>query len=596
MTGMTLARRIVRGRLVAAWLLAPLALLVLGSPATAADLTGTVVDPGGTGVFGVNIDVVDAATGDSIPLTNDGTDPSGVFLVTVPDNATYHVHFKAPTSTRLVSRIVRDVVVTVGTTDMGVIPLEQGALLTGQVVRLSDGTPVADVDIDVDRSSTGERIYTPGDNTDANGIFEVIVPVEPVDLSVSPDKAERLVGLVLAGIAIAGDTNVGALALEPGALLFGTAVRASNGTPVVGADTDLVDPATGATIPTSGDDTDAAGFFSVVAPFRSVDFVIEPVKADRLVAREILGIDVAGDTDLGTVALDAGALLSGKVVRSSNGTPVVDADTDAQDAFTGASIPLPGDNTDANGDFSVVVPYGTILFTIEPRKADRLVAYRAVDLDIVADTNLGTIALDGGFLVSGTVQGPGGPASGVSVAAYDSVSGVRIHTPDSQSGADGSYSFVLPAGTFVVKWSPPLGQGTARTIVDPFPVAADVVYHPTLSASAASVTVGGTGHLVIAGQKFKPTVSVYNNSGAPLPIRAVLEAEAPSRGITKSIGPPKDKTLPAVAHAISRILSVRAPADLNPPLRGIPIYVRVRILDPSSQALIDEDFVEFQVR
>lgn len=571
------------------------AALFLACSAQAADLTGTLMGPGGP-VQGANLDVFDEATGDEIPLVNDGTDPNGVFLVTVPDNATYEVHFVIPPELRLVSRIVGGVVVTTGTHNMGIVGVEQGALLTGTVVRQVGGTPVVGADTDVVRSDTGETVFTPGDNTDASGVFGVVVPLTTVELAVEPVKLDRLVGILLEGIAVAGDTNVGTLQAEPGALLSGTVVRASNGTPVVGADTDTIDAATGQTIPTAGDNTDDFGVFSVVVPFRDVHVVIEPQKADRLVAHVTPDISIAGDTNIGTIALDGGALLFGHVVRASNGTPVSGADTDADDAFTGASIPTPGDNTDANGDFSVVVPFGTIQFTIEPRKTDRLVAYRKVDLDIAGDTNIGTISLADGFLVSGVASDSGGPAAGVSVAAYLASNGSRVHTPDSTSAADGSFSFILPAGTFDVKWSPPLGQGTARHTELDFSVAGDVVFNPFLQNSSSSVTIGDTGHLVLAGTDYFPVVSFRNNTGAPLDIRATLLGELPARDKVKTILPPVDKTVPASGRIISKSIRVRIPGGLNPQLRGKPLWVRIQVLDPVSEILIDEDFYEFQVR
>jgi len=580
-----------------ALLLGLLALFALPGPsARAADLTGTVVGPNGIGVPGVDIDVNDSVTGDSIPISNDTTDANGMFTVAVPDNATYDVSLSAPLATRLVSRIVPGVVVTTGTTNLGVLPLEPGALLTGQIVRLANGTPVVNVDTDIDRSATGERVFTPGDNTDANGIFQVIAPLEPVDFTVEPGVPLRLVGLLLEGIPIAGDTNLGALPLEPGALLTGAVVRASDGTPVAGADTDLSDAATGAPIPTAADDTDAGGIFAVVAPLRPVDLVVEPLKADRLVAREIPDIAIVGDTNVGAIAVDAGALLTALVLRTSNGTPVVGADTDVEDAFTGVSIPTAGDNTDAAGIFSVVVPFGTVSVTVEPRKADRLVAYRNVDVPIAGDTNLGLVSLPPGFLVSGTVSGPGGPAAGVAASAFDATTGARVHIPDSRSAPDGSYAFVLPAGVFDMKWSSPLEQGTARLLVPNFGVGGDTVFHPTLAASAGSVSIGDTGHLALAGQSFVPVVSFRNNTGAPLLIRGALLGELPRAGIVKPVFPPVDKVVPAVSRVLAKSVQLPIPANFKPQLRGVALYVRIQVLDPGTQALIDEDFFDFEVR
>lgn len=572
------------------------AMAALGSaPSLAAILTGT-VRVSGSPIDGVNIDVVDADTGDDIPLMNDSTDINGVFSVVVPDSATYDVLLQAPIDSRAVSTVVESVVVGTGTTDIGIVALEPGALLTGTVVRSDDLLPVLGVDTDVDISSSGERVFTPADNTDASGVFEVIVPLTTIDLTIEPKKIDKLVARSIAGIAIAADTDLGMIQVDPGALLTGVVTRASDGSFVEDADTDVFDSSTGDKIPTPGDNTDEFGVFSIVVPIGTIDIAFKPMKADRLVATTVTAITVAGDMNLGTTSLNAGALLSGTVVRASGGAAVTGADTDTHDAFSGQSILTPGDDTDATGGFSVVVPFGTFEFTIEPDVIDRLVALRFADLDVTADTDLGVLALEDGFLITGTVHDPSGVVADNTVAAYDDSTGERVPTPGSRSDAAGNFAFVLPAGTFDVKWAPPLGDGTGRLFSENFIVAGDVAVDPMLTGSTASVSIGGTGHLVLGGNRYEPEVSVINNSGSSLSVKAILQAEVPSRGIVKNAQPPITKTLPGNPRVITKTIRVRIPDDLGPALLGIPIHLVVRLVDPSDDSIFDEDRIEFRVR
>lgn len=572
-------------------------LLALVGNASAATLIGRVVDPGGVGVPGVNLDLFDEATGDEIDIVNDSTDLNGDFSIVVPDNATYEVRFLTDLATRLLPRSVGGVIVTTGVVDMGTTALENAALLTAVVVRSDTMAAVVGADTDVDVSATGARVLTPGDNTDATGRFSVLVPLTSIDLTIEPQKIQKLVALEIPNIAIAGDTDLGVIQVEPGALLSGTVRRSSNNTVVEDADIDVFDSATGNEIPTSGDDSDDFGVFSVVVPFGTIDYAVKPQKDDRLVAERLAGIEIVADTDVGNILLDAGALLTGTVVRTSGGAPVVGADTDSADAYTGAAILTPGDDTNGAGVFSIVVPFGTIELSIEPRTADRLVALRFPDLDVNADMNLGVLSLDDGFLVSGFVNdGGANPVSGTSAKVYDEAGGERVPTPGSASAADGSYGFILPAGTFLAGWSAPIEGGTDRVYSPGFVVNADRTFDPVTTATPCSVVIGGTGHLVNAGDRYTPIVSVRNNSGSSLPVRALVTAEVPSRSIVKSVQPPIDKTLPGASRVISKPLRVRIPANVSPALLGVPVHLVVRIENPSNATLYDEDRIEFRIR
>ncbi len=548
---------------------------------------------GGAAVESVNLDVNDSG-GDRVYTPGDTTDASGDFAVVVPMD-TISINLIPLSADRLVSLRVSNLIV-VADTNLGVISLEPGAVLSGQVVALVGGIPVADADTDVDRSSDGSRVETPSDNTDGSGFFSVIVPLTTVDLTIEPAKDDRLVGIVVPGINVAGDTDVGVIQLQAGALLSGRIVRSSGGTAVVGADLDVDDFLTGVKIPTAGDDSDSSGNFSVVVPIQLVNLTLEPLTVDRLVAAEILAIDVQGDTNLGDVSLDGGALLFGRVLRSSDSSPVVGADTDSADSFSGASVVTPGDDSNENGEFAVVVPLGTVEFSVEPALSERLVSFREAGIDIAGDTDLGSIMLNDGFMISGVVQDSQGVAPSVSAEAYFAASGDRVHIPQSNSGLDGSYSFILPAGTFDLKWSPPLGQGTARLIVEDFVVAGDVVFGPVLADSTMSVTIGAIGHVAGTGSNYRPVISLLNNTASRQRIQAIVQADVPSRGILRDIGPPINKGIPSTGTVVSGSARVRIPGSVNPNFLGIPIFIRIKILDQDTLALIDEDFVEFEIR
>ena len=66
-----------------------------GTPAMADFITGQVVDSGGVGVQGINIDVYEVSSGDAVDLQNGGTNSNGDFTATL-DSGFYHIVFIPP--------------------------------------------------------------------------------------------------------------------------------------------------------------------------------------------------------------------------------------------------------------------------------------------------------------------------------------------------------------------------------------------------------------------------------------------------------------------------------------------------------------------
>ncbi len=403
-------------------------------------------------------------------------------------------------------------------------------------------------------------------------------------------SARALLPAIAAAIALA------TASAADGAILSGRVVSPS-GLGVGGVDVDVDDAVTGERIPTTADTTDPDGTFDVIVPSGVFHVILNAPKAARLVSRTIRGVDTRfGDVDLGTIRLEAGVLLSGRAFRFSNGSPVANADTDVDDSFTGERIPTPDDDTDGAGFFSVVVPVGTIDFTIEPQKADRLVAARLTGIVLGGDANLGDLGLASGVLVSGTVNGPGGGLSGVDIDAYDASTGALLPTPDSTSVAGGSYSFVVPQGTLTIKASAPLATGTSRTVVPNVGVFGNVSLPIGVFPSELSVSFANAGRIVLAGRVFEATLSLRNNAGAPRTIGAVVRAVDPRRGASRAVVGPLVKTIPGSAVVRSGLVRIRIPADVPPALRNIPFHLVALIYDPSSGATVDTDFLAFEVR
>ena len=388
-----------------------------------------------------------------------------------------------------------------------------------------------------------------------------------------------------------------AAAASPGAAaaILSGHVLSPGGSGVGGVDLDVYDAATGNRLPTEGDSTDADGSFGFLVPNGLFDVVFNVPKAAVFVSTMVEGVIVAGDTDMGDITLEQGVLLSGRVIRQDFGIGVFDADIDVDDSFTGERIVTPEDNSDLNGNFSVVVPVGTLDVTALPQKVDRLVALRMIGLEITGATSLGTLAAARGFEISGNVSGPGGSAAGVDLDFFQEPGGALIPTAGDDTDGSGHYTLILPAGTYTVKAGPPLGQGTARRVVPGYVIAGNQTLNLTLSSSQASVVLGTAGRLVNAGASYAAEMSLRNNLPSSTAFRIEFRAEDPVSGAGGNVIPPKNATLPG-ATTVTGSPSFTLPASVPPQFVGVPLHYVVTVLDSSGQVVIDSDFLEFRIR
>lgn len=338
----------------------------LTAPLASADLLlGRVVDDGGAGVQGVDIDAKDLSSGDDVELSNDGTDANGDFAVTIPPGF-YEISFNPPPpplTTHLVLEV--DNVIVAGTSNLGTVALPPGVAVSGRTLD-SSGLPVAGVDLDAVDLTTGDSVDLIGDKTDALGDFIVAVPLGLVEVRI--DTTTLFDVQVYAPQAfeldLSADVDLGDLTLLDGYFLTGT-VTGPGGGEVVGADLDVSDSATNFEYFTPGDNTDGSGFFDVVVPAGTFDIEICPKTADELVTAELTDVVVTGDTDLGTISLLDGVFLTG-TVTDSGGSPLQGIDIDVRDSVSGLKLPLCSDNTNASGQYSVIVPEGTLDVVFDP--------------------------------------------------------------------------------------------------------------------------------------------------------------------------------------------------------------------------------------
>ena len=165
-------------------------------------------------------------------------------------------------------------------------------------------------------------------------------------------------------------------------------------------------------------------------------------------------------------------------MRSKSGNlKLKNVDVSFYDDCTGKRVATSHDNTDVNGNFTVIVPAGTYTFTAEPAACAGYGAYRASNVVIAGATALGSIALDPAVLISGTVHGPNGlPLFDARVKFYDvTVLGApRQDAARDRTDANGFFSIQVPASTFDLNIEPPLGVNALVLHVNAVPAGANI--------------------------------------------------------------------------------------------------------------------------
>lgn len=300
---------------------------------------------------------------------------------------------------------------------------------------------------------------------------------------------------------------------------------------------------------------------------------------------------------LAAAGLAAAVVVSGQVT-SPGGAPLADVDLDFKDVATGAVLPTVNDNTDLLGFYAVDVPPGTYDIQYEPAAGERFVAHEALAVVVGATPLVLDEVLEPGFLLTARIVDESHqPIAGGKLDVRDPM-GVLLFSPHDRAGADGLVSPVVPAGTWELKYSGPVG-GIYLPVLDP-PVlvsadrdAGDVVL--PLAFSVTGRVVGADGPPLASAR----VVAVDLSTG--LPAEGAGDVRSNSLGIFELRLPPGDHRLdvtpafgdpyePRSFHGL-QVAGIRELPDLPLDRAGI---VDGRVIDQRAAAVeaADLDFDE----
>lgn len=411
-------------------LFSPVLVCVFSTLSSGETIVGQVVDSMGVGVSGVDIDVIDPS-GSNPTISNDGTDANGFFVTTVPAGL-YNISFRpppAPVSSHLATVLPN--VLVVGQTDLGVVTLPRGVVISAQLVDVV-GLPVANVVVDVIDRATGDTLANNHNRSDLFGSFYVTAPFASIylELGTAGVSGGSLVPRRLE-LEPMGDLDLGILVLEEGFPLSGT-LETAIGDPIAGLDLDVLDILTGLKLFTPNDNTDPGGNFSILLPVGMYDLEICPPLTSRLVAKDFEGLLFQGALNLGAITLEGGAVLTG-TVRDVAGIPLPGIDLDVHRSANGASVVTCGDDTNANGVYSVIVPLDVI---------DVSFAQAGAHGTSAADLHVG-ISVTGDILLDGVIPAP---QADFFAAVTSGLAPLTVDFQDATTGAVSSWFWILGDG------------------------------------------------------------------------------------------------------------------------------------------------------
>jgi hypothetical protein len=329
-------------------------------------LSGRVIGPSGAGVPSVNLDFHDPNTG-GVPanVQDDATDANGFFGALV-DAAVWDVSFIAPESARVAPRLIPAVNLA-SDASLGDVALERGYLVQGTVT--DDGFfPLFDADIDVRPAGLRTKLFTPQDNTDESGYYQLILPAGTFDITGNASANEPLASATARSITVAADRWVPNLMLGPAVELRGRC-QDPGGVRVAGVDVDVDSLPHIRRQETDHDASDTNGDFRVlVAPWK-YRVTLSPPVVTKLLPVRFDSLQIDGDRDLGTVTFGSGHWVSGTVVESGTGIPVAGANLDFIRTSNGTTAITPGDVTDGAGFFRVTTDADLYRVRVNPPTA-----------------------------------------------------------------------------------------------------------------------------------------------------------------------------------------------------------------------------------
>lgn len=344
-------------------------------------------------------------------------------------------------------------------------------------IRDANGVPVVDADLDFDNVLTGQRMYTPGDNTDQFGFYRVCIIPGLYRVSYAPPSGTHLVGKIYQNIDLR-DRQSRALdvTLDFGAVISGIVID-SAGAAIDSVDLD-VDTVGGGRVYTPDDNSDSMGSYWVVVPPGNYRIRFTPPSGSRWQGLELDSIIIQRDTVI-EVSLIQGVMLSGQVTDAS-GTGVQGMQIDLRIRDTGENIFLPFNETDSIGLYRVAAPRGIYDLRFIPPIGSRLVGVQ-IDSFALSSDRIWNQEVEIGIMVNAHVYDSTGiPIVGADFDFTRDSTAVRVFTPNDKTDDSGRVIIAVLPDIYTIRVDPPPGTIFDRLTIPGLSVQNDTSFSLTL--------------------------------------------------------------------------------------------------------------------
>jgi hypothetical protein len=230
-----------------------------------------------------------------VRLANDNTAENGSFSVIVPPG-TFDFQYAPPACSLLAPADRKSV--TVGSS----MTLPTSSLVLGVhargTVHDTGGAAVPSVDLDFFPAGTRSKAYTPNDNTDGAGSYDVFVAPGTYDIDYTPPSATSLRAAQRFGVALSADTTIPVVILHQGVYASGFVYSNATGLPVTGVAVGFYPPGGGNPLFTPRNSSATDGSYSVLVDTGSWDVLYTPATATGLAPRWKRGVSVPSNVTL----------------------------------------------------------------------------------------------------------------------------------------------------------------------------------------------------------------------------------------------------------------------------------------------------------
>lgn len=554
------------------------ALMCVTAAVSSQTLSGTVVTSTALAVSGATVTATVGTTSYTATTTATGT-----FTLTVP-TGTYTVDVEPPGgSTFAPARLEARHVVTA--LNVGTITLQPGFSVSGTVL-YQGGLPVANGDTDIIDAVTGQKLFTPNDNTSATGTYSMIVPAGTYKVVGDP-AAGNYLSVESAAFTVTGNVTVPTITLPPGYAVTATIVDATTLAGLANVDIDVEDPTTGVRLQTPTDKTSATGAVTVVVPAGTWRINIDPPPGDAHLGQQLNNLAVFGNTNFGTLPLQTGKVVTGYVKGGTVG--IYDASIGVDTVLGPVRRYTSNNGTAHDGYFNVSMPNGSYRILADPPATTAFAPTLSSNFTITANTTLADIVCPAGATLSGVVTGSNGlPENGVSVSLNTTSTGAPVTSSGLVTTTPGGYARRVPLGTNTVTYRPSRYSFSAALAV-PVSVSANTTWNVQLPAASVLnfLAPGSNPTTIVHGAPLVFDAAVMNATFSnAVPNLSIILID-PAGGISTVIAP-----FPLALGPRQIILAPNVALPLptvNPAHWGYPFRLRFLVTDPLSGAELDRD-------